>query len=201
MKQAVITSLIFLIIACSAPRQEEKETQNIKTASGADAAIVIQEQAERDTLKGSLKAYAAANIEGAEIQVNYYSPAVRGRIIWGGLVPYDNVWVTGAHRATNIEFNRDLKIGGSLLPAGKYALFTIPGKDAWTIVINKNWNQHLTDNYDAAEDVFRFPVTPTSTTQPQERLRYAINQGAPGHGELIIQWDQLQISIPFEITK
>ena len=75
--------------------------------------------------------------------IQYYAPAVRGRMIWGGLDPFDEVWVTGAHSATNWEFIKDIVINGQTIAAGKYAIFTIPDKDKWTIIINENWNQHL----------------------------------------------------------
>ncbi|MBC8923868.1 DUF2911 domain-containing protein, partial [Escherichia coli] len=77
----------------------------------------------------------------------YHSPGVRKRIIWGGLVPYDEVWVTGAHDATTVEMPKAFVVNGKTIPAGKYAIFTIPGKNAWTVIINKQWQQHLATEY------------------------------------------------------
>lgn len=195
---AIITFSI-LVAACSPSKQEEKnQTSHVKPVTE-EAGVIIGAQPEPDTLKGSLKAYATASLSGADVRVNYYSPAVRGRVIWGGLVPYDNVWVTGAHRATHIEFNKDLKFGEKIIPAGKYALFTIPGKDSWNVIINKNWNQHLADNYTTVDDIVRIKVTPAITNELQERLRYTFTEPGAGSGNLVIQWEQIEITVPFEV--
>lgn len=93
-----------------------------------------------DTTKRSIKSMAVGILNGDSIIINYHSPGVRKRVIWGGLVPYDEVWVTGAHDATTIEFQEPLMIGGKEIPHGKYAIFTIPGKREWTVVINKHGN-------------------------------------------------------------
>ncbi len=166
------------------------------TAKVSEGAVVIQEQTEPDTLKGSLKAEAHGMVENAHLTINYHSPAVRGRNIWGGLVAYDQVWVTGAHSATSLITDKDITIGGKQLPAGKYALFTIPGKDEWTIIINKNWEQHLADDYSEKEDVLRFTVKPEAAAQPQERLRYQIVSEADGNGAVVISWEKLKVTLP-----
>ncbi len=162
-------------------------------------AVIIQAQAKRDTLKGSLKALATGKIGSTLITINYYSPAVRGRVIWGGLMPMDQVWVTGAHKATSIEFEGPVKIGGTELPAGKYGLFTIPSKDQWTIIINKNWDQHLADEYDQKDDIIRIKVKPEVEDTNQERLRYVIEQDGNSKGEIVIYWEKLEVSLPFFI--
>lgn len=123
-------------------------------------------------------------------------PAVRGRIVWGGLVPYDQVWVTGAHMATNLQFDQALTIGGQSIPAGKYAFFTIPGKDEWTVILNKNWEQHLADKYDQKEDLVRVKVKPETVEQRQERLRYEINSLSENQGEIVVSWEKQRITLP-----
>ena len=187
--------------ACSAPEKEttneQKPTENTIIPEG----VVINPQIEVDTLKGSLKAYTTSKVGNTTFTINYYSPATRGRMIWGGLVAYDNVWVTGAHKATNIEFDAAIKIGETTVPPGKYAFFTIPGKDSWTIIINKNWNQHLTDNYDQADDVVRMTVIPETEETHQERLRYVVEEEGPSAVEIVMYWDKLELSVPFSIVK
>lgn len=121
-------------------------------------------------------------------------------MIWGGLVAYDNVWVTGAHKATNIEFDKDINIGGTTVSAGKYAFFTIPGSEQWTIIIDKNWNQHLADDYDQAEDVVRLTVAPQTEQIHQERLRYEIESKSDTSGNISVQWDKLKVLIPFALA-
>ena len=127
----------------------------------------------KDTSKKSIKSMAVAVINGDSVKINYHSPGVRKRVIWGGLVPYDEVWVTGAHDATTIEIAKPFVVGGKELPAGKYAFFTIPGKNEWIVIINKQWKQHLATEYDEKEDVVRIKVKPKKNIHT-ERLQYFI---------------------------
>ena len=122
--------------------------------------ICYNPNAKGDTSKRSIKSAVIEKIGSTSIAINYRSPGVRGRTIWGGLVPYDEVWVTGAHNATTLEIDKDFIVNGVSIPKGKYAIFTIPNKKNWTIIINKNWNQHLTDDYQQSEDLVRIKVKP-----------------------------------------
>jgi hypothetical protein len=153
--------------------------------------------ASKDTSKKSIPSETKKWIGNTNIQINYHSPAVRGRVIWGGLVPYDAVWVTGAHKATTLEVGKDFEVGGKTLPAGKYAIFTIPGKDTWTVILNKNWNQHLADDYSEAEDLVRLQVKPQLVDSTQERLKYEIDQRGEKLANIIISWEKVRV--PFEI--
>ncbi|WP_299986686.1 DUF2911 domain-containing protein [uncultured Pontibacter sp.] len=186
---------------CNQPEQNQEETAAQESHAGhnmqaSEGSTTIGAQAEPDTLKGSLKAEAHGMIGDAHLTIAYHSPAVRGRQIWGGLVAYNQVWVTGAHTATSLMTDKDITIGGKPLPAGKYALFTIPGEQEWTIIINKNWDQHLADDYAESEDVLRFTVQPEIAPVKQERLRYEIVSGAGGNGTIQITWDMLKVSLP-----
>lgn len=186
------------LFACSGKKTNEKpETNSPQVVAPAESdARIIGEQSEPDTLKGSLKAKAMGTIGDAGITINYFSPAVRGRVVWGGLVPFANVWVTGAHRATNIEFNGDVVIGSVKIAAGKYALFTIPGKEEWTVILNNNWNQHLADDYSQKDDIVRIKVKAEPEKINQERLRYSIDSETDSKGKIVIQWEKLKISVP-----
>jgi hypothetical protein len=155
----------------------------------------------KDTSKKSLPAEATASIGGADLKIFYHAPAVRGRTIWGGLVPYDEVWVTGAHSATTLEVNAGFQVGDKQIPVGKYALFTIPSREAWTVIINKNWEQHLTDEYSETEDVARVRVEPVVLRETVERLRYQIVQAGTNTGTVDISWEKIKISFPIEIRK
>lgn len=188
---------------CSSKKTDEQSQSSSSqvVAPTENDVRIIGEQTETDTLKGSIKAKAMGTIGNAGITINYYSPAVRGRAIWGGLVPFNNVWVTGAHRATNIEFNQDVEIGGVNIVPGKYALFTIPGKEEWTVIINKNWDQHLADNYNQKDDVVRVKVKPETEEKNQERLRYVIEAESDTKGEVVVYWEKLEISLPISIVK
>jgi hypothetical protein len=188
---------------CNQPEQEQAQETPVErdrhaghNMQASEGAAIIGAQAEADTLKGSLKAEAHGMIGDAHLTIAYHSPAVRGRMIWGGLVAYNQVWVTGAHSATSLMTDKDIKIGGKDLPAGKYALFTIPGEEEWTIIINKNWEQHLADDYTESEDVLRFTVVPEIAPTKQERLRYEILSDGAGEGSIQITWDMLRVTLP-----
>ena len=142
-----------------------------------------------------------AMVGDAHIHIDYSSPGVRGRIIFGGLVGYDNVWQAGAHKATWIETNKDLVIDGKTLPAGKYGFFTIPSKGDWTVMINKKWDQHGKDEYDQNDDVIRFTVTPVISKNIQEHLEYKVTKTDETNGSISLSWEKITLNIPFEITK
>ena len=152
--------------------------------------------AKKDTSKKSIKCAAVGKIGGANIRINYYSPGVRGRIIWGGVVPMDEVWVTGAHAATNIEIDKPLVIGGKNFAAGTYAIFTIPSNGEWTFILNKNYQQHLTDEYDAKDDLVRLKIKPVITEQVTERLQYFIEAD-----KLVIAWEKIRLEVPVKIAR
>ena len=174
------------LVSCGNKKQSEDHSQHTPST----------EQPQADTVKKSIPKEEHAMIGDAHITIKYHAPAVRGRQIWGGLVPYGEVWVTGAHRATSFEINKDFKVGDTTIPAGKYALFTIPGEKTWTFIINKKWDQHLADEYAQAEDVVRLEVNPELVNN-QERLKYEINQ--EGSTSLTIRWEKVKLTIPFTI--
>lgn len=152
----------------------------------------------KDTSKKSIKSMAVAVINGDSAKIVYHSPGVRNRIIWGGLVPFDEVWVTGAHDATTLEINKSIIIGNKEIPKGKYAIFTIPGKNEWTIIINKQWKQHLASEYDEKEDVVRLKIKPKENAHI-ERLQYFIDYPGNGNGKITIAWEKVKIEFPFSI--
>lgn len=196
----LITVSLFACSTNKASDQSETKVSQV-VAPTESGSRIIAEQSEPDTLKGSLKAKAMGTIGDVGITINYYSPAVRGRVIWGGLVPLAQVWVTGAHRATNIEFNGDVTIGGAKIAAGKYALFTIPGIEEWTIIINKDWDQHLVDNYNQKDDIVRVKVKPETESKNQERLRYEIETEGSSKGEIVVYWEKVEISLPISAVR
>jgi hypothetical protein len=122
---------------------------------------------------------------------------VRGRNIWGGLVGYDEVWVSGAHTATSITFERDVQIKDTKVPAGMYAFFTIPGKKEWTLILNKNYNQHLADDYSDKEDVLRVVVKAQSVKNTVQRLTYTIDsKEGSSSGSISLLWEKIKVSLP-----
>lgn len=128
-------------------------------------------------------------INGATITINYGSPSVKGRKIWGGLVPYDAVWRTGANEATRFTTDKDIMVEGKTLPAGTYGFFAIPTKNSWTIIFNSVANQWGAFKYDSSKDVLRVTVTPQATDK-HERLLYTIDS----NGFNLI-WDELKVPV------
>jgi hypothetical protein len=194
-------SLAAFLFACN-DQQSEHDHSGGKTEDPTfDKAVVIKptDTTITDTVKKSLPAIATGNINGRKLVIKYHSPAVRDRIIWGGLVPYDQVWVTGAHMATSFESPADFSVGGKKIPAGRYALFTIPGRDEWTVIFNKNWDQHLADEYNQAEDAVRITVIPIEIPR-QERLMYAIDQTGEYACAIEMRWEKIRVRFPVELA-
>src|SRR5690554_4836209 len=100
-----------------------------------------------------------------EISISYGITNMRGREIFGDLVPYGEVWRMGANEATVVSFSTDVEVGGQPVPAGDYALFAIPGEEEWTIILNDEPNQWGTYQYDESRDVIRFPVLVEPTVE------------------------------------
>ncbi|MBX9782434.1 MAG: DUF2911 domain-containing protein [Chitinophagaceae bacterium] len=131
----------------------------------------------------------------ATIKINYSAPSVKGREIWGKLVPYGEVWRTGANEATTFETDADIKVEGQTLPKGKYALFTIPGKDEWVIIFNKTADQWGAFNYKKENDALRVTVRPGLAPAMQEQLKIE------GHvdGSVSIVWEKIEVI--FTVTR
>lgn len=142
---------------------------------------------------------ADGTIGKAKISIDYSSPSVRGRVIWGGLVGYGTVWVTGGHSATAVQFSNDVQIGGKTVKASTYALFTIPGKTEWTVILNTNYDQHLADEYDEKLDVVRVKVTPKTLDTLQEALRYDVQETSKNEGLISVRWEKLVVSLPVKM--
>ncbi|MFZ6024644.1 MAG: DUF2911 domain-containing protein [Bacteroidota bacterium] len=152
----------------------------------------------KDTMKSSPKRIAMETIGNTHIHIEYGSPGVKGRMIWGGLIAYDQVWATGAHNATTVDFSTAVTIGGKQVPKGKYALFTIPGKEEWIIIINSRNKQHLADGYNQAEDIVRVKVKPVKKDKMVQRLTYLIEKNGKD-AAIAIEWEQLRVVLPVKL--
>ena len=134
-----------------------------------------------------------ATVEGkigaSKVKIVYCQPSARGRKIMGGLVPYGEVWRTGANDATTIEFDKPVKIEGKDLAAGKYALFTIPGEQEWTIIINKDSKQWGAYSYKKESDVLRVAVKPTKTSGTVETFNISL-----GNDEVLLKWENTAVA-------
>ena len=133
----------------------------------------------------------------AVITVTYHRPNVKGRKIWGGLVPYDQVWRAGANDSTNFETNVDVTINGQKLAAGKYALFVIPTTGEWTWIFNKNAGQWGTDyEQNKAQDVLKVSAKPVPGDMT-EALNYEFEDVTPTTAKVALRWERLRV--PFTV--
>lgn len=141
-------------------------------------------------------ATATGKIKGATITINYSSPSVKGRKVWdpsGTLAPYGKVWRAGANEATTFETDKDIKVEGKELPAGKYGFFAIPGESEWTIVFNKVPNQWGAFKYDQAQDQLRVTTKPKKSAQMNERLVYDVtNKG------IVLKWENVEVPVAIQ---
>lgn len=147
----------------------------------------------KDDFIGSPVRTTSLIVGDCRISLRYSSPGVKGREIWGKLVPYNNIWVTGANHATAISFDKEVGIDKRRIPAGTYALFTIPGKGDWTVILNKDADQHLTDDYSKKEDVMRLTVHSEQLPAVVQRLTYQIIQKGDNTAEIKMEWEKLGI--------
>ncbi|MCB9258443.1 MAG: DUF2911 domain-containing protein [Ignavibacteriales bacterium] len=141
----------------------------------------------------SPKSYIGQTIGYTNVEVTYSSPGVKERNVWGELVPYNEVWRTGANEATTIEFDNDILVEGKKIPAGKYSLFTIPGKNKWVIIFNKIYEQWGAFKYNKEEDFIRFSVTPKQNSFV-ERLRFTFEFKEPYVTTLNLEWEKVKVS-------
>jgi len=135
----------------------------------------------------------------SQVAVSYSSPGVKGRQIWGGLVPYGEVWRTGANQATTLTVSHDFTFGGKSVPAGTYAIFTIPGESSWTVGLNTNSNAWGTFAYDAKNDVARVEVQPQTLADSRERLTFLFADADENQANLVLEWEKLRISVPVAV--
>ncbi|AXG74585.1 DUF2911 domain-containing protein [Flavobacterium arcticum] len=129
-------------------------------------------------------------INDANITIEYSSPSVKGREIWGGLVPYSKIWRAGANDATTFTTDKAILIEGKKLPAGTYSFFVIPEKDSATIIFNKEAKQWGAYKYNEEKDQLRVKVTPKKSKKMNERLVYTINKN-----NITLSWENWDIPV------
>ncbi len=127
-----------------------------------------------------------------KVTVEYSRPAVKGRKIFGDLVPFDKVWRTGANKITTIKFDNDVMINGQKIAAGSYGWYTIPGKSQWTIILNSDDKQWGAYAYDQKKDVRRFTVTPYKVAKV-ENMDIALEHTSPSNLDVILSWDKTAV--------
>ena len=134
-----------------------------------------------------------------DIEIVYSRPSIKGRAIFGGIVPYDQVWRTGANQATKITFSTPVKLDGHDVPAGSYSLFTIPGENEWTIILNKNASQFGAFQYDEKDDLVRFKVVPVKLGETIETFTIEFNHIRDDSAVINLVWEKTVVPIKLEI--
>jgi len=135
------------------------------------------------------------NVGLSEVEITYSRPGMKGRTIFGDLVPYDELWRTGANKATAITLSSEATIGGKKVPAGSYSIFTIPGKTQWEVIINKETELWGTGGYNKEDDVARFMVKPTKLNSAVETFTIDFRKFTDAGCEIFMQWENTEVSI------
>ena len=165
----------------------------------AATAIIPSVSAQMSNSKGksmpSPPAKATVQLDGKQISIAYNTPSMRGRKIFGGLVPYDKVWRTGANPATTLKTEANLKVGTATVPAGTYTLYTLPSEGTWKLIINKETGQWGT-KYDQSQDLARVDMEKSTLPQPQEKMSISFEDTHGNMTALHIRWDTTDVSVP-----
>lgn len=147
----------------------------------------------------SPKAIIKQTVGLTDVSIEYSSPAVKGRTIWGDLVPYSELWRTGANMSTKVTFSKDVTINGKPVPAGSYSLLTIPEKEMWTVIFNKEPELRGTDGYSQDKDLVSMRVKPQENTH-RERLTILVSDYTNEGGNISLEWEKLKLDIPFTVN-
>jgi len=145
-------------------------------------------------------AQASATVAGKRITVDYYAPSMHGRKVMGGLVPFGEVWCTGANIATGLTTEAELRIGDLRLPRGAYSIWTVPGAREWTLIVNKETGQfHL--NYKPSLDLGRTRMEVRELAAPVETFRIEVRARGENKGALALIWEKTEATIPFTVLQ
>jgi hypothetical protein len=155
-------------------------------------------QNDKKEVRISPKAEVMQQVGFTDIRIIYSRPGVKGRAIWGKLVPYDAVWRAGANEATKFIFSSDVYIEGKLLKKGSYSFFAIPGKTEWTLIFNKVADQWGAFEYNESQDAFRIKVKPEKGNM-QEWLAYTITKTSDTSAIIRLEWEKLRVPFKVEV--
>ncbi|MBV8820051.1 MAG: DUF2911 domain-containing protein [Acidobacteriaceae bacterium] len=147
--------------------------------------------------QASPPAETSVTIKGHKITINYSAPSMRGRKIFGSLVPYGNVWRTGANNATNLTTDGDLMFGSLKVPKGSYSLFTVPNEGSWDLIINKQTGQSGLD-YEQGQDLGRVKMS-VSKAESTEKFRIALASSGANKGTLTMTWENTAATVNFTV--
>ena len=196
----LLLGLSLLLYSCGTEPAADAEEATSATTETTEEAIPASDAASTgaayttDVLKSDIpspRKEMRGMVGGAKVAVNYGSPSVNDRTTWGELVPFDEVWRTGANECTTIEFSNDVMVEGQALPAGRYGLFTQASEDgSMTVIFNKYSEMWGAGDYDQAQDVLRVTVQRMSTPETSETMEFTIMDG-----NLVLHWDDWMVPV------
>lgn len=179
--------LLFALAACATAPAEAPPTET----PAAPQQVQTAPLSPRDTARTTLA--------GAELFVDYGRPSMRGRVIMGGLVPYGQVWRTGANSATHFHTDADLQIGETRVPRGTYTLYTLPSAEQWQLIVNRQTGQWGTQ-YDPGQDLARIPMQRRDVAEPVEQFTIDFVPTGAGEANLTLTWERTQLAVPIRVV-
>jgi hypothetical protein len=159
-------------------------------------ACFMSTSAQLKTPKPSPTATISQEVGLTDVTITYSRPGVKDRVVFGELVPYGKIWRTGANKATSITLSTDATIGGQEVKAGSYSLFTIPGKESWTIILNNETELWGTGKYSQDNDAARFTVKPESMKEKMETFTIGFSHFDNGDAMIHLKWENTRVSFP-----
>lgn len=190
--RTILVCLFSLLLAATSCNQQEAGSADNTQNTAVQEAPADNSRANRPSPPDST----AATLGDLTVSIQYGSPSVKGREIWGALVPYGEVWRTGANEATTIEITSDALVAGNPVLAGIYSLFTIPGEEEWTIILNKTANLWGSYEYNQEEDALRFQTIASKTDAFSERMTFSATTQSDGYIQVLFHWENLTFSFP-----
>ncbi len=190
-KPWLIFGIAFIAFNCSQPKETASEGESSPVEE------TTEEKKEEAPQIASPRQQAQGQVGEVSIRVDYGSPAVKGREIWGGLEAYGKVWRAGANETTSIEFTGDVMIGDTKIAAGKYGFYLVPSENEdWVAIINTDWSREEHGawgayNYNESNDIVRVTVSPEWVEDVQERLQYAV-----GETGITLAWEKVRLTLP-----
>ncbi|MHB1222844.1 MAG: DUF2911 domain-containing protein [Gemmatimonadaceae bacterium] len=177
-------------LAACAPSSDAQAASNLRVEASGRATTQVTIAA-----RGAQGGDAAAPLV---VSVDYGQPHARGRVVVGTLIPYDEVWRTGANQSTTLRTDVDLELGGVRVPRGNYSLYSLLTRDGWQLIVNRQTGQWGTQ-YDAAQDLARVALQSTEAAEPAESfsITFVPATEAPAHGSLVLSWGTIRGSTPW----
>ena len=194
MKKLAYIAVPLLMISCGGTEEVENQVEEI-----IEEVEIVEETGDGEKERKSPRVTVEAEINDLTVAIDYGSPRVKGREVWGELVPYDKIWRAGADEATAITFGSDVLFGGSAVAAGTYALFVVPHAEGnWEVILNEEWSKEEHGvwgayDYNAEKDVVKIEVTPTWNQETVEEMSFKIM-----NSELIFEWELASFKVSIE---